>query len=323
MKQFLKGFGFFLLFCVVCAYWYLLIPFVAVFAIWKIYEFAYFRSQSFLSIKERIQSYIADSNNLNEHIEELKQTQIGTNRLELGQSNYADTSKWNVKRPELKKQKYAPNVYNCTRTVCDGARREPFKYVCKYFGIEATEEVLCEFENTLNNFEAVEEGKTVLKQERENIIASIQSDIPFFIKKFSKKKLEKRLGFDTIDFSTDYFPKYIFKYISSGGNTSTECDVVLDIENLNRFVTYLSEKVKFKKSAAGQRALMTSKLRQSIKERDNFSCQKCGVSIEKEPTLLLEIDHIIPVSKGGLTTEDNLQTLCWRCNRSKGAKVTS
>ena len=28
----------------------------------------------------------------------------------------------------------------------------------------------------------------------------------------------------------------------------------------------------------------------------------------------------LPVSKGGLTTEDNLQTLCWRCNRSKGAK---
>ena len=34
-----------------------------------------------------------------------------------------------------------------------------------------------------------------------------------------------------------------------------------------------------------------------------------------------EIDHIIPVSKGGLTTEDNLQTLCWRCNRSKGNKM--
>ena len=35
----------------------------------------------------------------------------------------------------------------------------------------------------------------------------------------------------------------------------------------------------------------------------------------------VEIDHIIPVSRGGLTTESNLQTLCWRCNRSKGAKM--
>lgn len=318
MKKFLKGVGYFFLFCVAIAYWYVILPIVAA---WKIYELFYFRGQKFQSIKERIHLYITDSNNLNEHIEELKKTQIGINKLELGESNYRDASKWKVKRPELKKQKYAPNVYNCTRNVCDGSRREPFKYVCKYFGIEATEETLNEFETTLNNFEAVEEGKTALKQERENIIASIQSDIPFLIKNLCKKKLEKNLGFEAVDFSTDYFPKYIFKYMSSGGNTGAENEIVFNIENLNKFVMYLSEKVKFKKSVAGQRALMTSKLRQSIKERDNFTCQKCGVSVEKEPTLLLEIDHIVPVSRGGLTTEDNLQTLCWRCNRSKGAKV--
>ena len=37
--------------------------------------------------------------------------------------------------------------------------------------------------------------------------------------------------------------------------------------------------------------------------------------------LLLEIDHIVPIVKGGLTTEDNLQTSCWKCNRSKGSKL--
>ena len=59
---------------------------------------------------------------------------------------------------------------------------------------------------------------------------------------------------------------------------------------------------------------MTSKLRQRINERDNFACKKCGVSLEQEPHLLLEIDHIIPIAKGGMTAEDNLLTLCWRCN---------
>ena len=99
------------------------------------------------------------------------------------------------------------------------------------------------------------------------------------------------------------------------------CDVIMDIDNLNRFVQFLSEKIKFKKSVKGQRALMTSRLRQKIKERDGYTCKKCGASLNAEPNLLLEIDHIIPLSKGGLTTEDNLQTLCWRCNRSKGAKI--
>jgi 5-methylcytosine-specific restriction endonuclease McrA len=36
----------------------------------------------------------------------------------------------------------------------------------------------------------------------------------------------------------------------------------------------------------------------------------------------LEVDHIKPVSKGGLSIETNLQTLCWRCNRTKSNKET-
>ena len=37
--------------------------------------------------------------------------------------------------------------------------------------------------------------------------------------------------------------------------------------------------------------------------------------------ILLEIDHIIPIAKGGQTVEDNLQTLCWKCNRAKSDKI--
>jgi 5-methylcytosine-specific restriction endonuclease McrA len=66
---------------------------------------------------------------------------------------------------------------------------------------------------------------------------------------------------------------------------------------------------------------MTTKLREQIKERDNYTCKSCDISTHTERNLLLEIDHIMPLSKGGITSESNLQTLCWRCNRSKGAKV--
>ena len=40
-----------------------------------------------------------------------------------------------------------------------------------------------------------------------------------------------------------------------------------------------------------------------------------------ETNLLLEINHIIPVATGGETVEDNLQTLCWKCNRAKSDKI--
>lgn len=290
-------------------------------AFWEIYETIYFRSEKFLTIKRRIESYVNNCNELNSHIESLKNTYLGINQLDYGQARYHDESRWNYKRPELKKQKYEPNIYNCSRTICDNARKQPFKYICKYFNIKATEESLSQFENVLNNFESAEQGKFLLKSEKENILNSIKNDIPTLIRVFGKKKLEKKLGFQSIDFSTTYFPRYTFKYVSSGGNASMQCDVVMDIENLNRFVNYLSETVKFKKSVAGQRSLMTSALRQKIMQRDNYTCKICGASTYVEPNLLLEIDHIVPVSKGGLTSEDNLRTLCWRCNRKKGAKI--
>ena len=82
----------------------------------------------------------------------------------------------------------------------------------------------------------------------------------------------------------------------------------------------LEEKLTYTAFAKEQRALLTGKMRKAIKERDNYTCKNCGNSIHNEPNLLLEVDHIIPIKKGGLTEEKNLQTLCWRCNRHKGSK---
>ena len=294
---------------------------IIMFLCWKIYEIYYYNSSGFLEIKNSVRDYIADCNELNSHIEELKSTYIGINQLDYGQSNYHDNSFYNYKRPELKNQKYAPYIYNCSRTVCDNARKQPFKYICKYFNIKPNEETLSKFEKVLNNFESAEDGKIRLKNEKNNIIQRVGMEVPFLIRILSKKKLEKKLGFVKIDFTKMYFPKYVFKYISSGGNASLQCDITMDIDNLNRFVVYLSEIIKFKKSAEGQRALMTSSLRRKILLRDGYTCKKCGNSVLKEPNLLLEIDHIIPISKNGMTTEENLQVLCWRCNRHKGSKI--
>lgn len=35
----------------------------------------------------------------------------------------------------------------------------------------------------------------------------------------------------------------------------------------------------------------------------------------------LTIDHIVPLSRGGEHTIENLTTACWTCNCSKGAKL--
>lgn len=47
-------------------------------------------------------------------------------------------------------------------------------------------------------------------------------------------------------------------------------------------------------------------------KRDGYACQTCGSEVD------LCVDHIIPLSLGGSDLDENLQTLCRRCNSSKG-----
>ena len=59
------------------------------------------------------------------------------------------------------------------------------------------------------------------------------------------------------------------------------------------------------------------RLRFEVLKRDGYKCQLCGKSKEDKGTIL-EVDHKVPRSKGGQDTFDNLQTLCFECNRGKG-----
>lgn len=286
--------------------------------IWLIW---YFNSKRFKDIKDSINEHTKNCNDLNHHIAELKCSFAEIKPLDYGESNLYDNSSYKFKRREWNKNIKSNRIYNCSATICKGASNQPFKYLCKYFDIPVNEESLSSFESVLNDFSAAEQGKILLHKERDRILMGVSNSIPKLILSFSKNKLMAKLGFEEIDLSDLYFPIYTFQYVSAGGNSSSKCDIKLDVNNLDRFVIYLGDLVKFKKSVAGQRALMTSSLREKIKSRDNFACKYCNLSIRDELNLLLEIDHIIPLSKGGVTTESNLQTLCWKCNRSKGSKI--
>ena len=52
-----------------------------------------------------------------------------------------------------------------------------------------------------------------------------------------------------------------------------------------------------------------------VYQRDGGRCVECG------DDQYLEFDHVIPFSKGGASSEANLQLLCRRCNMSKANKI--
>ncbi len=59
-------------------------------------------------------------------------------------------------------------------------------------------------------------------------------------------------------------------------------------------------------------------VRQYVLERDRQQCQSCHKTAQQS---VLQIDHIIPLAKGGTNDLSNLQTLCQRCNSSKGDRL--
>lgn len=68
---------------------------------------------------------------------------------------------------------------------------------------------------------------------------------------------------------------------------------------------------------------ITQHKRLAIYIRDNFICMHCGMdlrTIRPGDGIRVELDHVIPVSKGGSNAASNLITSCSACNLERGNK---
>ncbi len=65
-------------------------------------------------------------------------------------------------------------------------------------------------------------------------------------------------------------------------------------------------------TSRGCRAILSVRKRFFVLKRDRYMCRMC-----KATGVPLEVDHVVPVARGGSDALDNLQTLCVPCNRGK------
>ena len=72
------------------------------------------------------------------------------------------------------------------------------------------------------------------------------------------------------------------------------------------------------RESAGQRIKVMPSMRWQVFQRDNWKCVSCGKCADDH--IWLEVDHIIPRSKGGKNEIGNYQTLCNVCNIGKSNK---
>jgi hypothetical protein len=93
------------------------------------------------------------------------------------------------------------------------------------------------------------------------------------------------------------------------------------------------QKARYRSLFAKHRAAYRSRLEaviiddiniKTVFDRDKWTCKMCGCKTIQTNKILKNkatIDHIIPLSKGGVHSYSNVQTLCFSCNSSKGDRL--
>jgi len=69
-----------------------------------------------------------------------------------------------------------------------------------------------------------------------------------------------------------------------------------------------------------QKQRISSFIRRQVIQRDGYHCVYCDEDLSQAE---IHLDHVVPESKGGPTTVDNLQVTCRKCNTAKGVLTES
>lgn len=279
----------------------------------------YYESADFLKIKETCEVLMSTQREFNEYITEKVQSVSRLFGTRVVRNETVNNDEYNYIRPY--KKTITPFTAEVSAAVFASAENSPLEYIVKNFypNKKSYPEQIQKLYLLVEELETLRDAKQII----ENYKVEYQQylgDVPAFVMENDEAGFYSRLGFANIDESV-LNVEYKFSYTSGGGMAQRSFTVPMTEETIVELIKILETKLTAGAFAKEQRTLMTKKLREFIKNRDNFTCRNCGNSTHVEPNLLLEIDHIIPVAKGGCTVEDNLQTLCWKCNRKKSDKI--
>lgn len=281
----------------------------------------YYESPDFVKIKDTCETLMSTQREFNEYINEKVQSISKLFGTRVVRNETTNNDEYNYIRPYRKT--ITPFTAEVSATVFASAENKPLEYVVKNFypNKKLYPEQIQKLYRLVEELETLRDAKQIIENYKAEYYQYL-GDVPDFIMMNDESGFYARLGFANIDESL-FAVEYKFIYTSGGGMAQRSFTIPMTEETIIELIKVLESKLTAGAFAKEQRALMTKKLRDHIKKRDNFTCCNCGNSTYAEPNLLLEIDHIIPVAKGGCTVEDNLQTLCWKCNRAKSDKIIS
>lgn len=155
------------------------------------------------------------------------------------------------------------------------------------------------------------------------------------LKKFNSERL-RQLGYEPIpiyqqlqdiDSDKEFIDTYVVQKLKESGfykthwwikeRVLTEIEYLIDTLRIliePEFIPF-EEKETVEPGKENTDRYVPAAVKLAVWRRDGGKCIECE-SKEK-----IEYDHIIPISKGGSNTERNIQLLCEKCNRKKGAQI--
>jgi hypothetical protein len=124
----------------------------------------------------------------------------------------------------------------------------------KYFNIAADEHTLASAEALGESITRLEEAVGNLKGREEAVTQQVSP--PRFIQKHYHDEFLTRVGVHLMPVVVPY-PVYKFEYVSAGGNSSQRTTLTLDRPTIDVLIETLGNKIRFARTVAGQRKLMT------------------------------------------------------------------
>lgn len=126
-----------------------------------------------------------------------------------------------------------------------------------------------------------------------------------------------KISYDTYPRRFDSWQNACLKFIEykSGHAIFAESNEILEDTKDDKYTT------NFEQQKIRRTRTISLSIRVKVLARDKFKCVFCGKSPAMNAGTQLHIDHIVPYSKEGTNTIDNLQTLCEECNLGKSNKT--
>jgi 5-methylcytosine-specific restriction endonuclease McrA len=102
-------------------------------------------------------------------------------------------------------------------------------------------------------------------------------------------------------------------YVNRWGSVRNVCRLLAQYKNGE-----ITQEQLLDRTSPAARKTIALKIRWDVLKRGNYMCAKCG---SRPPDVSLDVDHIVPLAKGGTDAITNLQILCNHCNQGKKARM--